>query len=120
MAFFSREDIIRYGRMEVVGWVPKPGDEVSGTVVNRTIREDAFDNGNVLSVITELDIGEPKLVSVAWFGILDAHAKHHDPQPGDFVYIKRLPDAKRKGEVPKDQEATYKNYRVLVHKALVP
>lgn len=114
------KSFVEQGRKNVENWVPEVGDEVYGTVVNRSKGTFTVDGRTLEAVFTELDCGEPTNKRLAWFGtVLIQQERHHQPDNGDMVYVRRLPDVERKN--PREgEDSTYANFRVMVQKNLLP
>ncbi len=112
-------DFVSQGRKDVENWVPEPGDEAYGIVVNRSQGDFVTEDGRTLTaVFTELDCGEPTNKRVAWMGtVLQQQERFYSPDSGDMVYVRRLEDRERKDPKP-DQDTHYANFRVMVQKNL--
>src|SRR5262245_38370668 len=88
--------------LEISGWNPKPGDKLSGTVVDR---EDGVQGGFEPYTLLTIQTSDSTAVHVHCFhGVLRGMVQSKDPRPGDAIAIKYL------GKRPTREGAKYASY----------
>jgi hypothetical protein len=102
--------------LEISGWNPKPGDKLSGTVIDR---DDGVQGGFEPYTMLTIQTGDRTAVHLHCFhGVLRGMVESKDPQPGDIIAVKYL------GKRPTTREgakyASYEAYNFAVQKPAAP